>query len=73
MIDKYFKFDEWDCADELVCVYYSVELLLDIGDLKAGTKFEFANVDYEGGKLEFGDAGIVEFTFEMSITFKQLS
>ena len=61
MISKILKHnEEWDQFSDLGLTFYDVELIQDIKEIKKGTKFDWANIDYEEGILELGNKGDIE-------------
>lgn len=55
MIEGILKYKNWDQFGELTLTFYEIELIQDIGEFKKGTKFDWANIDYEKGLLELGN------------------
>ena len=51
MEKQLFTWNGWDIMDTADFYFYGCELLVDIGEHKAGEKFKGIGVDYENGKL----------------------
>jgi len=52
---KLFTWTSWDLIAAAVFQFHDVSLVQDIGDLKSGSKFAIATINYEESFLEFYD------------------
>lgn len=73
MEGQFFSWEEWDEQDMCVLMFYDVTLKVPIKDIPAGTKFPWASVDYQKGKMEFykkneKDELEVYSTFDIGLT-----
>jgi hypothetical protein len=49
------NWDNWDQLDTIALQFYNGTLVIDVGDVKAGTKIECCVIDFEKGIVEIVD------------------
>lgn len=63
-----FDWDGWDQHDTMAFSFTDVTLKVPVGEFPAGTKFPFANVDYENGTMEFCEEDDTCHQFRMNLS-----
>jgi hypothetical protein len=58
----------WDQFDTAGFTFYEVTTTVPIGTLPTGRKFDYANVDYENSRVEFGNTAGETYTFNLILT-----
>lgn len=62
-----FDWEGWDQHDTMLFGFTDVTLKRDIGSIKAGARFAWANISFETGVLQFGNDD-VEHEFKLKLT-----
>lgn len=55
-----FTYEEWDDMGDFMINFQGVTLNKNIGKLKAGESFQWANLDFQNGLVEIGNDELIE-------------
>lgn len=58
--NKFFNYEEWDDMGDFMINFQGITLKRDIGNLKSGESYQWANLDFQNGILEIGNEEILE-------------
>lgn len=78
MLKEIFSFKDWERLSDLTFIYHKIEILKDIDSgvfyhsIPEGTKFDWAQVDYENGTLVFFNRSISVAIFDLTLSLKRV-
>jgi hypothetical protein len=71
---QFFDWTEWDDLGDYMLQFYDPVLKVDLGEFKAGQKFNTATVNFQNGEMEFyNDNDDVIATFQLTFNATQLT